>query len=88
MYSILKFSDELVNPSGNNNDNDHAHNRGDKDRDELCLDDVEVEHEGYTRRNEKESEIFHEEVGNAFHPTKLNPLQLQEKCQQQHADDT
>ena len=78
MYSILKFSDELMNPSSNNNNDDHAHNRSDKDRDELCLDDVEVEHESDTRRNEKEAEVFHEEVRNAFHPTEFNPFQLKE----------
>ena len=56
-------------------------------RQQLGLDEVEIEHEGYAWRHEEEAHIGDEEIGHPLHPLQLNGFHLQQDGQQHHPND-
>lgn len=87
MKSMLIFPYKLMYLSGDDYHNHCADDRGCYYGQKLCLNDIEVKHQCHTRRDKEKAEIFHKEVGYAFHSPQIYPLQLQACCQKQHPDD-
>ncbi len=81
------FHHELVHVPSNYQHKNGTQYGGHCNGKKFFLDDIEVEHDGYSRRNEEETKVCKQKLGELFYPLQLNDLGFKKEREQQHSDD-
>lgn len=77
----------MVNVSCDDEYEDGTDDCRNDDRPEFGGYHVEIKHKCHAGRDEKETEVAHQKIGESLYPFEFYPARLQEGREQQHADD-
>ena len=85
-HLIFSFAYYLMSLSSDEQHDDSAQKRCQGDRHNLSFYQIEIEHEGYAWRHEKEAEIGNKKISQSAHPFQLDDFELQQKREDEHTD--